>query len=78
MTTTARPSKARHAADDRRIVAVGAIAVQFLKIREQSLDVIEGVWPLRMARDLGHLPCSQVREDVARQGVAFRFQATNF
>jgi hypothetical protein len=38
----------RGAADDGRIVAIEAVAVDFLEIGEQALDVVEGVGTLGM------------------------------
>jgi hypothetical protein len=48
--------EARQPADDGMVVGKGAIAVQFLEIGEDVLDVVERVGPLRMARHLGDLP----------------------
>ena len=45
-----------HAGDDGVIVAEGAVAMQFVKIGEQTLDVIERVRTLGMARELHALP----------------------
>ena len=58
------------AADQRVVVGVHPIAVQLLKVREALVDVVERVRPLRMARELGDLPCGQVGEDAARQRLA--------
>ena len=43
-------------ADERMVVRVHAVTVQFLKIGEDFLDVVERVRPLRMARELSDLP----------------------
>ena len=45
-----------HAGDDRRIVAEIAVAVDFLEIREQALQVIDGVRPFGVPRELDALP----------------------
>ena len=56
--------EARQAADDRLVVGEGAVAVQLLEVGEDLVDVVERVRPLRMARDLRHLPGRQAGVDV--------------
>ena len=51
-----RAVEAREPADDRGVVGERAVAVQLLEVGAQRLDVVEGEGPLRMARDLRHLP----------------------
>ena len=53
--------KARHAANDRRIVGKTAVAVNLTPVGEDSLHVVEGIGPLGMACHLGPLPWIQVR-----------------
>jgi len=48
--------EAREAADDGEVVREGAVAVQLLEVGEDVVDVVERVGPLRVARDLRHLP----------------------
>src|SRR5690606_23958006 len=62
--------QAADAADQRMIVGVHPVAVQLLEIGEAALDVVHRVRPLRMARELNHLPRRQIREDTARQRLA--------
>jgi len=62
--------EAREPADDRRVVAEHAIAVQLLEAREHHADEVERVGALRMARDLRDLPGRELRVDVARQRLA--------
>jgi hypothetical protein len=52
--------------------------VQFGKIGEQPLHVIERIRPLRMARHLRHLPGVELGVDVLGQRLAFFLQATDF
>jgi hypothetical protein len=56
--------EAGQAADDRLVVGEGAVAVQLLVVGEDLGDVVERVGPLRMARDLRHLPRRQAGIDV--------------
>ncbi len=44
--------KARKPTDDRRVVGVTTVAMDFHEVFEQPLDEIEGVRPIRMARKL--------------------------
>jgi hypothetical protein len=55
---------ARDAADDRRVVRVGAIAREFVEFLADDADVVERVRPRRMARQLRHLPRREVAEDL--------------
>ena len=55
ITTHGWPLK-RQAADDRLVVGEGAVAMQFLEVGEDLGDVVQRVGPLRVARDLRHLP----------------------
>ncbi len=54
----------RHAADDGGVVAVAAVAVQLVKVGEDSSDVVERVRALRMPRDLRDLPRRELAVDV--------------
>ncbi len=66
--------EAREAADDGGIVAIRSVAVQLAEIREQAIDVIERVRPLRMPRDLRDLPRRELRIDVLRELLALLLQ----
>src|SRR5258708_5916515 len=50
--------KAGHTANDGSIVSKTAIAMNLAEVGEQPLDVVEGLWPLWMAGQLGFLPGS--------------------
>ena len=39
-----------------RVVGVGPVAVEFLEIREDTLDIVRRERPLRMPGELGDLP----------------------
>src|SRR5207249_4330394 len=52
-------------ADDRLVVGKRAVAVQLLEVGVDLADVVERVGPLRVARDLRHLPGREARIDVA-------------
>ena len=45
-----------HSANDRRIIAEAAVAMDFAEIGEDALNVIERLRPLRMPRQFGLLP----------------------
>ena len=53
---TVRPLKRAEPGDDRRVVAARPVAVQLDEVLEQALDVVEGVRPLLMARELDGAP----------------------
>ena len=55
--------KTGNAADNGVVVGIMAIAVQFLKIGAQRVDVVLGVWALRMARDLRDLRGGELGEN---------------
>jgi len=61
--------EARQTADDGVVISKAAIAVQFLEVGKDVLDVIQGVGALWMARDLGDLSenaeYNEAREDQA-------------
>ena len=65
-----RAVEARQPADDRSVVREGAVAVQLLEMREEPLHVVERERALRMARDLRHLPGSQLAVDVLGERLA--------
>src|ERR1700730_18265844 len=54
------PVKFPKACDDRLVVAVSAVSVQFHKIGEQQADKIQRIWPLWMPRDLRALPRTEM------------------
>src|SRR5690606_20492381 len=63
------------AADDRLVVAKLAVAGQRCEVGEQSLDVVEAMGPVRMARDLHLLPWRQGLVDVAKRIARALFQS---
>ena len=66
-----RPAgESREAADDREIVRIHAVAVQFLELVEDRNRVIERVWALRVARELRDLPRRQVGENAVGERAA--------
>ena len=52
------------ASDDGRVLAVGAVPGQLEEVGEEQLDVVQEVGPLRVTRELGHLPAGQIAEDL--------------
>src|ERR1700677_1229348 len=48
--------EAGHTADDRRVIAKSAVAVDFAPVREQALNVVEGLGTLGMASEFSFLP----------------------
>jgi hypothetical protein len=57
--------KARHPANNRRIVAKPAVAVNFAPVAKNALNIIQRVGTLRMSRQFGALPRIQVRRNLA-------------
>ena len=57
----------REAAHDRQIVGIHAVAVQLVKLLEDRRRVVERVGPLRVTRELRHLPRCQARENTRRE-----------
>ncbi len=55
---------AAEAADDRGVVGVGAVAGELLEFVADDADVVVGVRPRRMPRELRDLPWRQVAEDL--------------
>ena len=53
----------REAGDDRLVVAQGPVAVQLEELVEDQLDVIAGLRPLLVPRDLDDLPGLEMRVD---------------
>ncbi|CNU54349.1 Uncharacterised protein [Salmonella enterica subsp. enterica serovar Bovismorbificans] len=72
------PFQTRDTADDGFVISIGAIARQLIKLIKRQTDIIQGVRTLRMARQLGYLPCAEIGEDFARQFYAFFAQAMDF
>src|SRR5258708_16763034 len=62
--------EARQPGYDGRIVQERAVAVQLLEGRDQHGHVLERVGPLRMARNLRHLPGSEIAVDLLRKHLA--------
>ncbi len=65
----------REAADDRRVVGVAPVAVQLAELAEQSVDVVERIGPLRVARDHRDLPRGEPAVDVLGELVALSLQS---
>jgi hypothetical protein len=63
----AAPAVGREAAHDRGVLGEAAVAVELLEIGEEVLDVIEGVRPVGVTRELHLLPRGEVREELARE-----------
>ena len=61
-----------HAADDGRIVAEKAVAVDLLKVGQDALNVVERVRPLGMARVLDSLPGGLSRRQAGSYGALHR------
>jgi hypothetical protein len=59
--------EARPAADDRRVVAVGAVAVELDEVGEGEAEIVERERPARRARDLDALQGREVLVDVAAE-----------
>lgn len=72
------PFQTRDTADDGFVISIGAIARQLIKLIKRQTDIIQGVRTLRMARQLGYLPCAEIGKDFARQFYAFFAQAMDF
>src|SRR5262249_50250537 len=70
-------AKTAHAADDRLVVAEGAIAVQLDEVFEQARHVVERERTQRMARQQHLLPGRQLAEDLALQLARFTLQAAD-
>ena len=54
------------------------VAVQFAEVGEGSVNVVEGVGALRVARQLCDLPVVEAGEDAFGEGAGFALQALNF
>ena len=65
------------AADDRQVVRIRAVAVQFVEVGEDFVDVVHRVRPLRVARDLRHLPRRELGVDILGQLLALLGQAVD-
>ncbi len=59
-------AKAGEAADDRRVLAVLAVAGERREVGEQRLRIVEAMRPVGMARNLNFLPWSQGLVDFAQ------------
>ena len=69
--------EARQAADDRQVVRIRAVAVQFVEVGEDLVHVVHRVWTLRVARDLRNLPWRELGVDVFGQLLALLGQAVD-
>ena len=65
----------REAADERRVVREAPVAVELGPLREERLDVVERVGPVRVARDQRLLPGRELRVDLAPARVELLAQA---
>jgi len=59
--------KARQTTDDGVVVGKGAIAVQLFEVAEDVLDVVEGIWALRVTCHQCDLPRRQLGVDILGQ-----------
>ena len=75
MTATGRPRNFAEASDERLIVTKAAVAVEFNKVGKHQADPVESVGPLRMPRDLGALPGTEMAVKLAAEFQHFPFQA---
>nr|GEU28296.1 hypothetical protein [Tanacetum cinerariifolium] len=62
--------EAGQATDDRLVVRIGAVAVQFVEVGEDFVHIVHGVRTLRVARDQRHLPGGELGVDVFGQLLA--------
>ena len=63
---------------DGAVVADGAVAVHFDELVEDHVDVIERLWPFRMARDEDGIPRRQVGVDLAHEVGELTANAADF
>ena len=70
-----RALEPRQAADDGQIVAVHAIAVQFMPVGENHGHIVERIRTLRMTRQLRDLPGGQIGKNAVGERPALRLQA---
>ena len=70
-------AETRQATDDRGILRKQTVALQFLEISKNVLEVVQGVRPLRMPRDLRDLPRRKLAVDIPRERAALLLQARN-
>ena len=52
--------KTRHAAENGSIIGVTAITMNFAPLRENALDVVERIRPLRVPRQFGFFPGAEM------------------
>jgi hypothetical protein len=64
-------------ADHRAVLGKKPVAVQFLKIRKRTVDIIQRVWPFGMARQLDALPGGEVGK-ICRRVSSFFFDELDF
>ena len=74
---TGAPAEASDAADDRLVVAEGAIAVQLDEVVDEARDVVERERAQRMARQQHLLPRRQLGEDLALQLARLALEAAD-
>ena len=68
----------RQTTDNGRIIGIHPVAVHFLEIGKQAVDVIQRIRALRMARHLRDLPRAELGVNVFRQRLALFLQAADF
>ena len=66
--------KTSHAADNRRIIRVSTITVQFMEVRKNHVDVIQCVRTIRMASQKRHFPRRKLIEDFFEKFGFFLFK----
>ena len=71
------PFQLGKATDDRRIISKGPIPVEFMKILEHHLDIVEGVGAQGMTGKLRNLPSTQIGEHRLGELAAFVLQLGN-
>ena len=70
--------KSRKSGDQRRIISIRAVAVNFGEVRKKQADVIERVRTFGMARHLRALPRTKIREEFVLEFVDLFAKAVDF
>ena len=65
-------------AHDRLVVRVGAVAVEFVKVREDRLDVVERIGAVRVAGHLRNLPGREVGVHLFEHFARLRLELIDF
>src|SRR5262249_39516225 len=74
----AKVTQAGKASSDRPVVAEGPVAMQFADLLEGQVEVVKGLWPLRMPGHLDGLPGRQVTVDLPLEVDQLAADATHF